>query len=185
MQFLSTDDIPIEYFSEKRTIIGRVERVIDGDTLRMSHCPTYFSCPERDKNGATREMTIKVRAYGIDSPELQKNDSDPPSQPYAEEAKQFTSLLTLDKIVGVKLLKKDKYGRVVGKIEVGSQDLSVELTRRGLATLYTGKGAAYDGNKVLLEAAQDIAQKQNLGIWRLGSDFISPSDFKRQRIFEN
>lgn len=127
-----------------------------------------------------KDTTIKVRGYGIDSPELKKQESDPPSQPFAEEAKQLTSSLTLNKLVEVKLMEKDKYGRVLGKVAVGGTlDLSLELAGRGLATLYTGKGAVYDGNKIILETAQDFARKQHLGIWSLGEDMVSPKEFKR------
>lgn len=155
--------------------------MIDGDTVRIAHCPTYFSCPERDARKNINDTTIKVRAYGIDSPELQKREaSGPPSQPFALEAKRFASSFSLDKVVEVKLLDKDQYGRVVGKIQVGSADLSVELTKRGLASLYTGRGAVYDGNKEQLRTAQYVAKERKLGIWSLGNELVTPAEFKRQ-----
>ncbi|KAL3944238.1 MAG: hypothetical protein SGBAC_001681 [Bacillariaceae sp.] len=107
---------------------------------------------------------MSIRIYGVDAPELQKRKSDPPSQPFAEDAKQATSDLVLGKMVGVKLLRRDQYGRAVGKVQSPrrfksfppfvKKDVSVELIKRGLATLYTGGGAEYDGNRALLESEE-------------------------------
>lgn len=155
--------------------------MIDGDTIRVAHCPTYFSCSERDTKQGLADTTIKVRLYGVDCPELQKKKSDPPSQPYAKEAAAFTSSIILDKTVQIKLLNKDKYGRAISKVQAGPLDLSPELVQRGFATMYTGKGAEYDGNKKLLESVQEQAQKRKAGIWSLGDNMVSPADFKRQQ----
>jgi micrococcal nuclease len=179
-QYATVDDIPADFFVEHKSIYGRVERVIDGDTIRISHCPTYFICPERDSK-KLYDSTIKVRMYGVDSPELQKKKSDPPSQPFAKEAKDFTSALTLDKTVELKLLKKDQYGRAISKVQAGSLDVSLGLVQKGLATMYRGKGAEYDGNKQLLESLQITAQQNKVGIWSLGDEMMSPAEFKRQQ----
>jgi endonuclease YncB( thermonuclease family) len=181
LQFSTVEDIPKEYFTENKVIYGRVERVIDGDTIRVAHCPTYFSCPERDTKQGLADTTIKVRLYGVDCPELQKKKSDPSSQPFAKEATAFTSSIVLDKTVEIKLLNKDKYGRAISKVQAGPLDLSPELVQRGFATMYTGKGAEYDGNKKLLESIQEQAKKRKTGIWSFGDNMVSPADFKRQQ----
>jgi micrococcal nuclease len=180
-KFSTVDDIPKDYFTENKVIYGRVEKVIDGDTIRVTHCPTYSSCPERDTKQKLSDTTLSIRLYGVDSAELQKKKSDPPSQPFAKEGKDFTSATVLKKTVEIKLLKKDRYGRAVSKVNAGPQDLSVELTRRGLATMYTGKGAVYDDNKKLIELIQEQAQKRKIGMWSLGENMVSPAEFKRQQ----
>ena len=169
-------------------LLSLQERVIDGDTIRVRHCPTRFSCPQPDKN--TRRIydsTMSIRLYGVDSPELQKRKSDPPSQPFANEAKEFTSKMVLGKTVKLKLLRKDQYGRALAKVEGGrsilppfkKKDVSVELVRKGLATVYTGGGAEYDGNRQILEDLQSEARKSKRGVWSQGGTIQTPAEFKR------
>lgn len=127
--------------------------------------------------------------YGVDCPELQKRKSDPPSQPFAEEAKEFTSNSILNKQVKIKLLRKDQYGRAVAKVEGGwqifppfsRQDISMELVRRGLATVYTAGGAEYDGNREAFIDVQAKAEKKKVGIWSQGNEMVTPAEFKRQQ----
>jgi endonuclease YncB( thermonuclease family) len=136
------------------------------------------------------DSTMSIRIYGVDAPELQKKKSGPPSQPFADEAKQLTSNLVLGKKVQMKLLRRDQYGRAVAKVQTTRtlktfppfvrKDVSIELTKRGLATLYTGGGAEYDGNRELLESKEGQAKKKRRGIWSDDS-FISPAEFKRQQ----
>mmetsp|Transcript_48296 Transcript_48296/g.117000 ORF Transcript_48296/g.117000 Transcript_48296/m.117000 type:complete len:246 (-) Transcript_48296:11-748(-) len=192
------DDIPRNYFSEQRTIYGYVERVIDGDTMRVTHCPRFSSCPpsassSSPSTGRKRiwDKTLKLRIYGVDSPELQKKSTDPPSQPYADEARDFASQLVLGKKVRLKLLRKDQYNRAIVKVEtprgivpiVGRRkDLSVELVRRGYATVYRGGGAAYDSKKELLEKLEAQARRRRLGLWSVDEkERVSPAEFKRQQ----
>lgn len=57
----------------------------------------------------------------------------------------------------------------------------MELTKRGLATLYTGGGAEYDGNRKLFEQEQERARKRRLGIFSNGGTVISPAEYKKQQ----
>jgi endonuclease YncB( thermonuclease family) len=136
------------------------------------------------------DTTLSIRIYGVDCPELQKRSSDVPSQPYAQEAKDYTSHLILGKCAKVTLLRKDQYGRAVGKVETPQpripilfrrKDVSIELVRNGLATIYTGGGAVYDGNKDILHQLEKEAKNKKRGLWSQGDDMVSPSTFKRQQ----
>jgi len=97
----------------------------------------------------------------------------------------------LDKKVKIKLLRKDQYGRAVGKVQTSLQafppftrkDVSVQLTKQGLATIYTGGGAEYDGNLELLQTKQKQAQKKKRGVWSQGNNMVSPAEFKRQQKY--
>jgi endonuclease YncB( thermonuclease family) len=186
-------DVPQSYFAENKSIFGRVERIIDGDTVRVRHCPSRLRCPDRMKssNKPSRiwDSTLSIRIYGVDCPELQKRSTDPPSQPFAIEAKEYTTSLLQGKRVKVTLFSKDQYGRAIGKVETprpvvpvfSRKDVSLELVRKGLATIYTGRGAEYGGNKDILQRTESEARKGKRGIWSQGADRVSPADFKRQQ----
>jgi endonuclease YncB( thermonuclease family) len=177
------------------TIYGRVVRVIDGDTFRVRHCRSKWFCPKEEENPTGRrtriyDSTLSLRIYGVDCPELQKKSSDPTSQPFAQEATDYTTKLVLGQVVAMKLLRKDQYGRAVAAVTTKQRtwmlvvrrkrDVSVELAQRGLATLYKGGGAEYNGNRDVLEAKIATAQKNKLGVWSLGNAMISPGAFKKQ-----
>jgi endonuclease YncB( thermonuclease family) len=73
-----------------------------------------------------------------------------PSMPFGDEAKEFTDKLINNKVVRIKLLRKDQYNRAVAKVSTPGflpftrKDVTLQLAERGLATLYTGGGAEYD-----------------------------------------
>ena len=83
--------------------------VLDGDTVEVS------------KDGTT----VRIRLEGIDCSEL--------TQPFAEEAKKFTSNLIMGKTVTVIEKEKDIYGRTVARVFADDMDISVELLKAGLA----------------------------------------------------
>lgn len=157
-QFSTADDVPSDYFSDNRYIYGFVERIIDGDTIRVRHVPGYGlrrqSTQPLQQRGIAKD-TLSIRVYGIDTPEIGKNKRQV-SQPFSEEAKSFTSKLVYNKMVKVTFLRKDQYSRAVASVETvpprflswipgfGPKDLSLELAKAGLAELYTGGGAQYN-----------------------------------------
>ena len=152
-QFDTVADVPKSYFDQERSIYAFCERIIDGDTIRVRHVPFYRltgRAPSPLTSRSIADQTMSIRVYGVDCPELAKNGN--AGQPFAQEAKQFTSDLMLHKMVKITFLKRDQYGRAVSAVEtvspwwtlgLGRKDLSVELARSGLAELYTGGGAEY------------------------------------------
>ena len=92
------------------TIVGKVVGVHDGDTLTLR----------------TINETLKVRLFGIDTPEL--------GQPFGNNAKQALSQMVFGKSVTISSTGKDRYGRTLGT--VFSQDkgnVNAELVRMGMA----------------------------------------------------
>jgi endonuclease YncB( thermonuclease family) len=136
-----------------------VERVVDGDTVRVRHLPGYnwrrWKHPSPLTTRGIADQTLSIRIYGVDCPELAKFGK--PSQPYGPEAKEHTSRLVLHRVVRITLLRRDQYRRAVAQVQTvpsrffswipldlfRPKDLSVELATAGLAELYTGGGAEY------------------------------------------
>ena len=170
-QFSTVDDVPDSYFHKHRYVYGYVERVIDGDTIRVRHRPGYGVRRQKsqplEQRGISKD-TLSIRIYGVDCPEIAKKKSEV-TQPYGEEAKEFTSNLLLHKMVKITFLSKDQYRRAVAAVETVpprfcgwvpflKRDLTVELARRGLAELYTGGGAQYNVSAKVLVVATVLLQ---------------------------
>jgi endonuclease YncB( thermonuclease family) len=195
-QFQTADDVPKDFFKNHNKIYAFVERIIDGDTIRVRHYPGYsFRRQKREplQSRGIAHLTLSIRIYGVDTPELAKNKSQK-SQPFAEEAKDFASNLLYHKMVAITFLRKDQYSRAVCAVHTlpkfgrmlawvpgwGSKDVTVELARVGLAELYTGGGAEYFGNREVLERKIGKAQCKKRGIWSLGNARVSAAEEKRR-----
>jgi endonuclease YncB( thermonuclease family) len=118
------------------TFSGEVVGVADGDTISVL----------RDN------QPVKVRLDGIDCPEL--------GQAFGAAAKQFTSSLVLSRTVSVAVRDTDQYGRLVGRVYVGRQDVSLELVRAGYAWHYK----RYSSDPALTRAEQE-ARAARRGLW--------------------
>jgi len=187
-QFYTVDDVPTAFFKDQRYIYAFVERIIDGDTIRVRHVPGYGlgrSAPQPLQQRGIANETLSIRVYAVDTPETGKNKRQT-SQPYGDEAEAFTRELVYHKMVKITFLRRDQYRRAVAQVETvgggilsSSKDLSMELAKAGLAELYTGGGAEYNGNRGDFEKAIGQAQRQKKGIWSLGDDRVSASEYKR------
>ncbi len=195
-QFQTVDDVPKNYFTQQKSIYAFVERVIDGDTIRVRHYPLYSIRRQRaeplQKRGIA-DSTLSIRFYGIDCPEIAKTKSQK-SQPFAEEAKEYISQLVLHRMVKITFLRKDQYGRAICQVQtlprfgsllgcipgLGAVDLSVELARKGLAELYMGGNAEYFDKRELLEKEIKNAKKRRQGIWSLGKARVSAAEAKKR-----
>lgn len=94
---------------------GPVVKIIDGDTL------TVYS-----RGGGKNE---RIRLWGIDAPEI--------GQAYGEDAKQHLESLVSGKRVDViELGDRDRYGRIVGIIEVDGVCVNELLLIEGMAWVY-------------------------------------------------
>ena len=92
------------------TLAGRIVRVIDGDTVVVL-----------DSSNVQR----KIRLQGIDAPEV--------GQSYGKASKKYLSGLVAGKRVIVDYRKRDRYGRIVGKVLFDQQDMNFEQVVSGLA----------------------------------------------------
>ena len=192
--------IPKQYFDQERVIYGLTERVLDGDTIRVRHIPNYLLkrhlLARFSPAVATRMLTplsltqrgiakdtLSIRLYAIDCPEVSKR-RDAPSQPFALQAKEFTTQLCLHQIVKVTLLRRDQYQRAVAKVQVKKVDVAMELAAAGLAELYMGGGAEYHHQYDAFQRTIQQAQRQRRGIWsqpRSADIYESAADYKKRQ----
>jgi endonuclease YncB( thermonuclease family) len=92
---------------------GMVVGVTDGDTIKVM---------------GSHNKQVKIRLYGIDTPER--------GQPFSKKAKQFTSKLVYGKVVEVEVMDTDRYGRTVAMIYADKILLNEKLLKAGLAWVY-------------------------------------------------
>jgi endonuclease YncB( thermonuclease family) len=94
---------------------GDVVGVSDGDTITVL------------RNG---QEQVKVRLYGVDTPESK--------QAFGTKAKQFTAAMVHGQSVEVDEIDHDRYGRTVGLVGLlDGRSLNEELVRAGVAWVYT------------------------------------------------
>mmetsp|Transcript_46099 Transcript_46099/g.139753 ORF Transcript_46099/g.139753 Transcript_46099/m.139753 type:complete len:197 (-) Transcript_46099:54-644(-) len=175
-------DVPSDLIEKQRTIRARVVAVCDGDTLRVRHMPFMRSGKWIEKK--LRDDTILVRIAAIDAPEVAHFGKK--GQPFGKEATAFAEGLVQGKVVHLKLLARDQYGRVVAMVYYQSvrlfppslrANLSLEMLRNGFAVLYRQGGVAYDGMKDEFERVEAEAKKAKRGLWKQ-SKIQLPSEYK-------
>ena len=130
---------------------AKVIAVHDGDTITVR-----------------TDETIKIRINGIDAPELK--------QPFGQASKQAMSSLVFGKTVTVKPEKKDRYGRLLARVEIAGKDTSVKMVETGMAHWYE----QYAKRDTELQSAQTKAKSAKLGIWSV-PDAIAPWEFRKQK----
>ena len=120
-------------------IAGRVVGVADGDTLTVL---------------TAEKQQVRVRLAGIDAPERR--------QPYGTRARQALAALAFGRSARVGVEDTDRYGRPVGRLQVGGRDVNAEMVRRGAAWVYVRHNR--DPALVPLEAEARAARR---GLWAL------------------
>jgi len=130
---------------------GRVVGVSDGDTLTVL---------------VGREQH-RVRLAGIDAPEQR--------QPFGQRAKQALSALCFgDTAARVRIENRDRFGRLVGRVECRGQDANAALVEQGYAWVYT----RYNRDSSL-PSREASARAAGRGLWADPGP-IPPWDFRRQ-----
>ncbi len=140
------------------TLTGKVIGVADGDTITVL-----------DES----KTQHKIRLAGIDAPEKK--------QPFGERSKQSLSTMVFQKFITVEWSKRDRYGRVVGKVMVNGQDVGLAQVSAGFAWHYK----AYEreqsrADKDTYAQAEDEARSDRRGLWR-DTKPTPPWEFRRPR----
>lgn len=125
------------------TLHGRVVGVADGDTVTVLD------------PGRVRHV---VRLSGIDAPEK--------AQAYGERAKRHLSELVFGAVVDVEYDKRDRYGRIVGKVVRDGQDASLSLIEAGYAWHFKRYAAEQSGeDRAAYARAEEAARQARRGLW--------------------
>ena len=140
------------------TLMGRVVSVSDGDTV------TVLTAENRQ---------FKIRLSGIDAPEKK--------QPFGARAKETLARQLFGQPVTVEWTKTDRYGRIVGKIEVDGVDANLEQIREGSAWVYTQylRELPVEDRKLYLETERQ-AKSERRGLWH-DNDPEPPWQWRHER----
>ncbi|KAJ2508021.1 putative endonuclease lcl3 [Coemansia sp. RSA 2052] len=184
-RYHTSADISERAVKSQKLFHGYVIDVSDGDTLRVYHTPfwSWFGNVPVKKRGLAK-YTISIRLSSVDAPEVAHFGK--PAQPLSKEAKEYLAKQVLGRRVCIKPLAKDQYGRLVASVTYRKllgprKDAAHEMLRAGLATIYRGGNAQYDGHLDKLEKIEAAAKKSKKGIWGLKKgEYESPAEYKRK-----
>jgi endonuclease YncB( thermonuclease family) len=137
-------------------IKGKVIKIADGDTYTLLN----------DEN-----KPVKIRMYGMDCPEKM--------QPYGRVAKDYLASLIFSKIVEIKVLKADRFGRILAVTFCEGKNINEEMLKAGLAWHYK----YYDSNARWAELEQKAKEKK-VGLWK-DSHPIAPWEWRSGKTITN
>ncbi len=132
-------------------LVGKVTKVSDGDTIWI----------------VTDSGREKVRLDRIDAPEK--------DQPFGKEASEMLAKMIKDKRVKVEFQKRDQYGRILGIVFDGPNDINLTMVREGGAWHYR----YFDKTKAY-ENAEVEARKAKRGLWALPNP-VNPYDWRSRK----
>tara|TARA_R100000234_G_scaffold86023_1_gene54915 strand:- start:220 stop:618 length:399 start_codon:yes stop_codon:yes gene_type:complete len=121
--------------------IKEIVKVVDGDTIDIV-IDLGFNLSKKER----------VRLAGIDSPESRTKDLE--EKKLGLESKEFLKRRLEDGRASglrVKTEKDGKYGRMLGWIYVGQQNINTEMVDRGYAWFYDGGSKKKDLNQLRLK----------------------------------
>ncbi len=126
------------------TLTGKVVKITDGDTLYVL-----------DSNYKQH----KIRLAGIDAPERK--------QAYGLAFRKHLASIVAGPQVTVEYQKRDRYGRIVGKVWINGVDACLEQVKAGFAWHYKKYQHEQSLEDQRLYAEAEIrAREDRLGLWR-------------------
>ena len=141
--------------TEASELTGKVVSVSDGDTLRV----------------LVDEQQIKIRLGGIDAPES--------DQPFGQASKRYLADAVAGQTVIVEFEKKDRYGRVIGKVLLDGADMNLRQVEAGYAWWYEYyKRDQSEADQRAYSAAEQQARDSGIGLWSEPAP-INPYDWRQ------
>jgi micrococcal nuclease len=147
--------LSIGFLSYRPHRIYECIRVIDGDTVDL------------ERNG----IKLRVRLAYIDAPELVQFSFD--RKAIGAQSKQYLKQLVEGKMLRLKLLRFDMYGRALGEVFLSEKSVNLKLVKSGYAVPY------YQNPGFRFKQAKYIAKSRRLGIWKYDG-FVSPWNFRKK-----
>ncbi len=115
----------------------KVIAISDGDTITVL---------------APDKTQIKVRLAEIDAPEKK--------QAFGTKSKEALAEKIFGKEIRLEGTKKDRYGRLIGKVYIDNRYINQEMIEEGWVWHYTEYSKSSE-----LESAQQYAKKHKVGLW--------------------
>ncbi len=138
------------------SLTGKVVKITDGDTLYVL-----------DVN----HQQHKIRLAGIDAPERR--------QAYGLASRKHLASIVAGKQVTVEYQKRDRYGRIVGKVLLDGIDACLEQVKVGFAWHYKKYQHEQSAEDQRLYAdAENQARDERLGLWRENNP-MPPWEYRR------
>ena len=106
---------------------GQVIKVYDGDTITIASKMPYPESPM---------YRFSVRLNGIDTPEIKGKNAD--EKEIAKKARDELSALILNKIVTLKNVQSEKYGRILADVYLEDVSINDWLIEKRFAVKYDG-----------------------------------------------
>jgi endonuclease YncB( thermonuclease family) len=139
-------------------VAGQVVAVQDGDTVTILDAA---------------KLQHRIRIAGIDAPEKR--------QAFGEAAKESLARLVHGKRVDAHCPKRDRYGREVCSVFLGTRDVGLEQVRTGHAWWYRDYAREQTPeDRASYEAAESDARQARRGLWRDPTPQV-PSAFRKQQ----
>jgi len=155
--FSPTGDSFTQASESSQILEGKVVSILDGDTIIVLD---------------TNNETFKVRLASIDAPEN--------SQPFGQQAKQKLSSLIFDRNVSVKWKVRDRYERILGKVENNGQDICLKMIETGYAWHYKRfQQSQQPSDRNSYTEAENRSRQQQIGLWK-DPNPIPPWDYRSQ-----
>lgn len=183
---------------QPETSYGRIVKVIDGDTIRVIDNDYSYSHVRKIKKPEDykqfKKGSFSVRLYGIDTPE--RAFAGNTGQKYGDLAHDVLKKFCFDEDLSERVsnliddeapiykecrlltLDIDSYGRSLCVVTVGGTDLSQYMLDQGLACVYYGRGAKYNGQLKKFERKMKKAMEEKIGMWQ--EDIELPAEYKRR-----
>jgi len=154
--FVQQSDMVLRDAHARDSFVAKVKRIVDGDTVIVI-----------GRSG--REE--RIRLSGIDAPER--------SQPWGEASTRELRRQTAGRDVVVEWSKRDRYGRVVGKLLRDGKDINLHQVETGAAWWYRkyAKEQSPD-DRHRYESAEESARDAGKGLWSSPNP-ISPWEWRR------
>ena len=136
--------LPEAYAGESRAPVASAAREVSGVVTRVSDGDTIWV---QDAKG----LRHKIRMLDIDAPES--------TQTFGGESTARLKSLIGGKTVKVTYYETDKYGRLLGTVWLGGEDVNLKMVAEGMAWCYH-----YSKNE-RYAAAQSAARTRRAGLW--------------------